>query len=122
MKIECMLKQNFTTLKVKTTSFKNYLFGIILYYIERSFDVGKVGWTDKIQEKWQPNRLLDDILWINFSVAIPNEAFSSPDHKTFFSFIKAIKTEVVTKIPLSISRHIFDKLGEFYFRAHVLFL
>ena len=26
-----MLKQNFNTLKVKTTSFKFYLFGIILY-------------------------------------------------------------------------------------------
>ena len=30
---------------------------------------------------------LDDVLWIYFSVAILNEAFRSPDHKTFFSLI-----------------------------------
>ena len=27
---------------------------------------------------------LDDVLWINFSETILNEAFRSPDHKTFF--------------------------------------
>ena len=27
---------------------------------------------------------IDDILWIDFSEAILNEAFRSPDHKTFF--------------------------------------
>ena len=30
------------------------------------------------------NYILDDVLWIDFSAAILNEAFRSPDHKTFF--------------------------------------
>ena len=32
----------------------------------------------------QGSDILDDVLWIDFSEAILNKAFRSPDHKTFF--------------------------------------
>ena len=40
----------------------------------------------KICLKIQYTALLDDVLQINFSAAILNEAFRSLDHKTFFLF------------------------------------
>ena len=31
--------------------------------------------------------VIDDVLWINFAEAILNEAFRSPDHKTFLGWM-----------------------------------